>query len=168
MNVERFGKNKVAIVFIIVVALCLLARAFLFGVYVVPSASMLPTIKQGDMFFGNKIAYINSQPKQNDIVCFKYKGITLVKRVIATEGQTVEIKEGNVFVDGEQLSHDDTFTINPDIHYPLIIPKGYIWVMGDNRRNSQDSRYFGVIPCKDVVAKVGIRYFPLDKIGVIR
>lgn len=100
----------------------------------------------------------------------------LVKRVIATSGQTVDLKDGKVYVDGRRL--DESYAMGEskplDAHlssapdsYPYTIPDGCIWVMGDNRENSADSRYFGPVEEDSVIGIVFARYFPFDRIGSV-
>lgn len=97
---------------------------------------------------------------------------SFVKRVIATSGQTVDLKDGKVYVDGRRL--DESYAMGEskplDAHlssapdsYPYTIPDGCIWVMGDNRENSADSRYFGPVEEDSVIGIVFARYFPFDR-----
>ena len=156
-------------ILVIVIAIgCALAfRTFVAEVYEVPSGSMLDTIQIGDRLIGEKISYHFSSPKQGDIVTFidpEDSKSTLIKRVIATAGQTVEFKDGVVYVDGEAL--DESYTEGKptepltmqsanagSIEYPYTVPEGCVWVMGDNRTNSLDSRYWGFVPEDHIVGK---------------
>lgn len=165
-----------------VVAAVFLLRAFVIEPFVVPTGSMESTIEVGDCIFAQKISLeTGNDLKSGDIVVFKNpkpeNGVDiLVKRVIATSGQTVNLKDGKVYVDGKQL--DESYTIGeskpldaylssaPD-SYPYTIPDGCIWVMGDNRENSADSRYFGPVEEDSVIGIVFARYFPFDRIGSV-
>ena len=96
----------------------------------------------------------------------------LIKRVIATGGQTVDLRDGVVYVDGVPL--DEPYTqgkpsndLNSGITYPYTVPEGHVWVMGDNRTNSADSRAFGAIPLESVTGHAVLRYWPLDRIGTL-
>jgi signal peptidase I len=101
---------------------------------------------------------------------------TLIKRVIAVGGDQVDLIDGAVYVNGEKL--DEPYTdgkpsmpLDPaygvDISYPYTVPEGYLWVMGDNRTNSADSRYFGAVPVTSVSGHANIIYWPLDHIGAL-
>ncbi len=166
----------IAAVVVIVFAL----RTFIFVPYEIPSGSMEDTIKVGDMVFSEKVTYYTRSPQYGDIVTFQdpeVAGRTLIKRVIATEGQTVNLVDGYVFVDGVKL--DEPYTQgkpsyplyrtanNVDVAFPYTVPEGEIWVMGDNRTSSQDSRYFGSIKASSITGRAAIVYWPFDDIGVL-
>lgn len=152
-------------------------RAFVFQAYEIPSGSMEDTIMTGDMVFSEKITYRFGDPKPGDIVTFTDPEIasrTLIKRVIATGGQTVNLIDGDVYVDGKRLvesytdgkpSYPLTTAYGTSITYPYKVPEGEIWVMGDNRTNSQDSRYFGSIPVDTVTGKAVFIYWPLNNMA---
>ena len=152
-------------------------RLFVLQPYEIPSGSMEETIQVGDMLFSEKISYYVGEPAYGDIVTFADPEIpsrTLIKRVIATGGQTVDLVDGNVVVDGKVLvepytdgkpSYPLTPAYGTSLIYPYTVPEGYLWVMGDNRTNSQDSRYFGAIPADSVTGKAFFIYWPLDRIG---
>ena len=150
--------------------------------FVVPTGSMESTIEVGDCILAQKITLeTGSDLKPGDIVVFKNprprNGVDiLVKRVIATSGQTVDLKDGKIYVDGRRL--DESYAMGEskplDAHlssapdsYPYTIPDGCIWVMGDNRENSADSRYFGPVEEDSVIGIVFARYFPFDRIGSV-
>lgn len=158
------------------IALALFIRVFVGEAYVVPTGSMLNTIQLDDRVWGDKLSYKFRTPTQGEVVLFDNPagdGYTLVKRVIATEGQTIDFADGRVVIDGEVL--DEPYTegresaplgehmagIDP-ISYPYTVPQGSLWVMGDNRTNSRDSRYFGAIPVSDVTAKAVFTFWPLS------
>ena len=172
---------KAVIFIVVVVVLATLLRTFVFGVYVIPSGSMIDTLEIGDYVVAEKLSYLADDPHQGDIVTFddpQSPGRTLIKRVIATEGQTVDLSsDGRVIVDGTIMYEPYTdgkpslpFTEtagNVEIGYPYTVPQGCIWVMGDNRTDSADSRYFGAVPIDSVQAKAMLTIMPLDRIGFI-
>lgn len=154
--------------------LALALRTWVIEPFVVPTGSMLPTIQLSDQVLANKFIYRFEDPKPGDIVVFDDpmgEVPTLIKRVIAVGGQTVDLRDGKVVVDGKAL--DEPYTHGQpsdplkgsDVTFPLTVPKGYIWVMGDNRTKSKDSRWFGPIPLKMVRGKAFFTYLPLDRIG---
>ena len=161
-----------------VVLLVWLLQTFVVCPYAIPSGSMEDTIEVGDHVWSEKISYYMRDVEQGDIVTFadpEIAGRTLIKRVIATEGQTVELIGGQVYVDGQPL--DEPYAQGPseplktavgvEIWYPYTVPEGCIWVMGDNRTDSADSRYFGSIDASTVSGRAVAIYWPLDHIGVL-
>lgn len=153
--------------------------AVVFGFIIKPvevkGSSMEPTLHNQDRLIVYKLMYT---PKTGDVVILdENTGLNeaLVKRVIATEGQTVNIDEqGYVKVDGIYI--DEPYIAEPiaenrrgDHNYPVEVPEGCVFVMGDNRNHSTDSRFAEVsfVPVDDVVGKVVFRILPLNKIGVI-
>lgn len=166
-----------SVVFVLV--LMWVIRMFVFQPYGIPSGSMETTIMTGDMVFSEKITYYTRDPQQGDIVTFsdpEIPGRTLVKRVIAIEGQTVDLVDGKVVVDGVALNEPYTNGLpseplrsnpNAGVSYPFTVSEGCLWVMGDNRTNSQDSRYFGEIPVSSVTGRVVFTYWPIESIGFL-
>lgn len=157
-----------------------LIRQYVAGPYTVPTGSMEPTIMVGDNIFAQKVTLELGQPaRAGDIVVFNNPDASsdhsvLVKRVIATGGQTVDLRDGTVYVDGSALSEPyadglslplDTQAPGIVVNFPYTVPEGSVWVMGDNRENSADSRYFGAVPESDLIAIGVFRYWPLDRIG---
>ncbi len=154
-----------------------LARAFVFGNYEIPSDSMLPTLHPGDRVFGEKISSKVGAVHAGDIVTFRDptdETTVLVKRVIALPGQTVDLKDGRVYVDGAllhepYLSAGKTYPLPSfrRLSYPVSLSEGQVWVMGDNRPHSQDSRVFGPLRMSDLIARVTWRYWPTSRVGAV-
>lgn len=155
-----------------VLGLSWLLRTFLLQAYEIPSGSMEETIMTGDMVFAEKVSYRFRDPEPGDIVTFQdpeIPGRILIKRCIAVGGQTVDIndEDGLVYVDGEPLAEPYTdgkpsYRLASDVTYPYTVPEGHVWVMGDNRTNSQDSRFFGSIPISSVTGRGALVYWPLN------
>lgn len=141
---------------------------------VIPSESMQTTIMKGDRILGNRLAYIKNDPKRYDIIIFRYPddpSKIFIKRVIGLPGETVEIKNGNVYINGNEESEAVSFCPEEMTgeYGPYEVPEGCYFVMGDNRNNSLDSRYWeNTYVKKDaILAKAGIRYWPINKIGFV-
>lgn len=137
----------------------------------VPSESMEKTIMTGDRFFGNRLAYLFDDPERFDIVVFKYpddESQLFVKRVIGLPGETVEIKDGKVYINGSETPLDDSFTPEtPTGDYgPYVVPDGSYFMLGDNRNHSGDSRFWKqpYVEKEKIVGKAIFRYFPGVKI----
>ncbi len=153
-------------------------RAFVFTAYEIPSGSMEETIMTGDMVFAEKVSYYFRDPQPGDIVTFsdpEIAGRTLIKRCIATAGQTIDINgDGVLYIDGVAQSESytggkPTYPLsNSSVTFPYTVPQGCIWVMGDNRTNSQDSRYFGAIPTSSVTGRGSMVYWPISDFGLLQ
>lgn len=173
-----FGVSLLLMAAIVVVAYYGL-RTFVVGTYEIPSASMQDTIQIGDRIFSEKITYYGSDPKPGDIITFtdpRDESRTLIKRVIAVGGQTVDLRAGAVYVDGTKLDEPYTegkpsYPLNTaygvKITYPYTVPSGCLWVMGDNRTDSADSRYFGVVDKRLVTGHAALRFWPANRIGTL-
>ncbi|MGV8082670.1 MAG: signal peptidase I [Coriobacteriia bacterium] len=151
-------------------------KAFVVQPFVIPTGSMEPTIEIGDYVVAEKVSYHFNSPKQGDIVVFtdpRGELPVLIKRVIAVGGQTVDVKDGSVLVDGkpldEQYTHGKPSLLDSGtLEMPVTVPDGYLWVMGDNRTNSEDSRYFGPIPISTVKAHAVYTYWPIASVGPLK
>ena len=137
----------------------------------VKEVSMQDTLYENQTLVINRLAYRNRQPRTGDIIVFYdiNEDRQLIKRLIAVEGDQVEIKDGKVFVNGEELKEDyikDGYTpqgVNPE-YSNLVVPKGYVYVLGDNRKNSRDSRSIGPIEVERITGKAIFRFYPFNKI----
>jgi len=169
--------DYVKIIAIIVIVMFILQRFIIVNARI-PSASMEPTIMTGDQIFGNRLAYINSDPKRYDIVIFRYpddESRLFIKRVIGLPGETVDIRDGDVYINGSETPLDDSFCATPDstdtgnLTFPLTVPSDSYFMLGDNRVYSKDSRYWEnpFVKKEKILGKAVFRYWPLNKISII-
>ncbi|BCV24802.1 MAG: signal peptidase [Bacillota bacterium] len=153
-------------------ALALFIITFVVQSFIVTGPSMEPTLHSGERLLINKFIYRFTQPKPGDIVVF-HPAVRprddYIKRVIAVAGQTVEIRDGRVWVDGKPLAEPYLSEATYGQFGPVRIPQGRLFVLGDNRNNSQDSRYpeVGLVPLKSVIGKAALRYWPLGRLSLI-
>jgi signal peptidase I len=182
---SRFRENAEAIFIAIIIALFI--RTFVVQAFKIPSGSMKPTLLIGDhilvnkFIYGVKIPYLNAvllpvkRPERGDIVVFKYPldpKKDFIKRVIGVPGDVVEIRDKGVYINGQRLNHDvgvfsDARTIAGNIRprdnmAPVTVPRNALFVMGDNRDESFDSRFWGFVPLRDVNGKAFIIYWSWD------
>ena len=170
--------RKAVFSYIRIIAIAAAAAVFLMTVVLtnvkVPTGSMKDTINEGDRLIGLRLAYVAADPQRGDIVIFKYpddESVKYVKRVIGLPGETVSIKNGDVYINGELLKED--YTREP--HSTQAIneteytgPENSCFMLGDNRNNSKDARWWkNTYVTKDkIVAKVLFRYFDGEKGGI--
>ena len=136
----------------------------------VPSGSMRDTIWEGDRLFGFRLAYKFSEPKRGDIIIFKFpddETQNYVKRVIGLPNDIVQIKNGRVYINGEELDEPyiKDYILDDGETYTYIVPEGSYFMLGDNRNNSKGSRYWvnTFVKKEKIVAKVVVRYYSGEK-----
>lgn len=135
----------------------------------VQGISMQPTLYTGQRLVMEKISYLVDTPHQGDIVVIEpsESAAALIKRVIATSGDTVEIKDGIVYVNGQALSPTYYNNYTPGSLRLTEIPEGHVFVLGDNRSHSNDSRAFGTISQDEILGRAVFSYYPLNTFGVV-
>lgn len=154
------------------VVIAFLLKMFVVQPFWIPTPSMEPTLKVGDRFLALKFVYRFSDPKPGDIVVFvppNEKSLDYVKRVVAVGGQRVKIVDGVVFVDGKALAEPYLAPESSDSGSmeEVAVPRGTVFVMGDNRPNSLDSRVFGPVDSSTIIGKAVFIYWPLSRIGFL-
>ena len=176
-----WGAVIYAAIILAAIATVLLIRAFVIEPFSIPTESMCDTIEVGDSVLAEKITLkLGGNVSQGDIIVFENperdpEKDVLCKRVIARGGQTVDLKDGSVYIDGRKIAEDyakgNSYPLYigkaKRISYPYKVPEGEIWVMGDNRENSADSRYFGAIPEDSVIGICVMRYLPVNRIDLL-
>lgn len=156
-----------AISIIVAIALAFLIRTFIVELYIVDGPSMRPTLENHERLVVNKFIYNFHEPARGDIIVFRYPrdpSRDFIKRVIALPGDTIEIKDGQVFVN-DQLQNESYILEKTRTEYPKAqIPDGTIFVMGDNRNNSEDSRFadVGFVPFNLIKGKAILIFWPVD------
>ena len=168
-----------------------LIKTFLMQAYYIPSSSMTPALQVGDRVLVNKLSYEFGEVSRGDLVVFKRTEVDtgnktdLIKRVIATEGELLEISGGEIFIT-EKGGKDRKLLVEPYLAEGVttqgfafeglcpeseantcLIPENFIFVMGDNRSGSRDSRYFGPVNTDDIVGRAFIRIWPLGSLKLL-
>ena len=157
---------------VIAVVLALFIRHFIVELYLVDGPSMQPTLLSHERLVVNKFIYHFRTPKKGEILVFQYPrdpSRDFIKRVIAVPGDTIEIKDGHVFVNN-QLQNEPFILSQTRGDYPLTtIPDGHIFVMGDNRNNSEDSRFadVGFVPFSLIKGKAVMVFWPFDHLKTL-
>jgi len=150
----------------IAVVLSIFIRFFLFEVILVEGSSMLPTLNEGDRLIVSKAEYRIMEPRIGDIIIFRNQGTpneNYIKRVIGLAGDEIEIIDGVVYVDNVAL--DEPYILEPffDQFQDIVVPIGSVFVMGDNRNQSRDSRnpHVGFIEYDTIIGKARLRLWPI-------
>ncbi len=161
----------------IALVLAFFIRTFIAEPRYIPSNSMLPTLHTGDRLVVEKVSYRFNSPKFGDIVVFQpppelqRRGYSqdqaFIKRIIGTPGDTLKINDGKVYLNGNLLQED--YIKEPPLQgFPLVkVPQNQYFMMGDNRNDSNDSRYWGFLPKQNMIGKASFRFWPPERIGTI-
>lgn len=152
------------------VALVLLLRSFVAEPFAVPSASMSPTLRAGDHVVVDKLAYRFGEPRRRDLIVFRRPrggDELLLKRIVAVGGDRVGIADGVLTVDGRAVREPFVNRRLVDSVYfgPVRVPSDAVFVMGDRREDSVDSRSFGAVPRRLIVGRVDLRFWPPGSLG---
>ncbi len=173
---QRQRPSRVILDWVVVIAVALIVafvvRTFLLAHFVVEGSSMSSTLSGGDRVFVNKLSYRIGEPNRGDVVVLhQFSGSVerdLIKRIIALPGEELEIRSCEVYIDGRLLTEPylDQNLVTPGNcggdTMPTVIPDDHVYVMGDNRSGSQDSRSLGAIPQSELVGRAFVVFWPTD------
>ena len=162
---------------IIALLLAFLIRVFIAEPRYIPSESMFPTLETGDRLVIEKVAYKFHPPTKGEIIVFQppaklrllgyQPNQAFIKRAIAVAGETVAVQDGVVYINGIPQS-EDYIAAPPEYDLlPVTVPKGQLFVMGDNRNNSNDSHVWGFLPAENVIGHAVFRFWPVERIGTV-
>ncbi|WAA13620.1 signal peptidase I [Fervidibacillus halotolerans] len=163
-------------IFIIAAILTAIIRFFLFTPIVVDGESMMPTLEDNDRMIVNKLSYLIGEPKRFDIIVFHApEKKDYIKRIIGLPGDHIEYKNDTLYINGQKYDEPYLDKYKKELvggtltePFSIVVPEGHVFVMGDNRRYSKDSRHIGPIPMENVLGKANIIYWPLDEIKIIK
>ena len=180
-----------AITMVLAVGLALLIQAFIVKPYMIPSPSMANTLLPGQRVLVDRVAYHYRDIARGDVIVFKQPhgqpGMdVLIKRVVGLPGDTLSLEGGKLFVNGRPLEEPYVRVVGGQVEptdpaetaggptsaawsllSPYTLPPGQYFVMGDNRTNSGDSRYWGTVPEENVIGRAFFSYWPLERLGAL-
>ncbi len=168
-------ENGITIAIAIVISL--VVRIFIAEPRYIPSESMFPTLEIGDRLVVEKVSYRLGEIQRGDIVVFQpppqlqqqgyQANQAFIKRVIAVAGDNVAVRDGVVLVNGQALQED--YIAQPPNYemIPVTVPEGTLFVMGDNRNNSNDSHVWGFLPQENAIGHAVFRFYPFDRLGKV-
>lgn len=163
---------------LIAIALAVVIRTFLFAPFLVDGQSMVPNLADKERLIVNKFIYFMREPERGEILVFHATPKKdYIKRVIGLPGETVEVKDDKLYIDGKEQAepylkqikstyHEDGMNYTIDFG-PVKVPQGHLFVMGDNRPNSEDSREIGPVPFDSVVGRAELVFWPLPQIRML-
>lgn len=154
----------------------LLLRGFVFGLYHIPSESMVPTLEVHDRVVVSKLSYVHGEPERGDVVVFKYPGFDesgeqpiYIKRLVGLPGDKVEIRQNQVLVNGRALK-ESYIAKDADMgdFGPYTVGEDEFFMMGDNRNHSNDSRFWGTVPRDLLIGKAEAVFWPVKHWASLR
>jgi signal peptidase I len=153
------------------IVIAVLINLFLAQATRVYGHSMEPNLHTDQRLVVEKVSYRLHGPRRGDVVVLNIPNRgpeLLIKRVIALPGETVEIREGGVYINDRQLDEPYLSAETRGSYGPLVVPPGHVFVMGDNRGASNDSRAFGPVPMEQIVGRAWVSYWPFEAVGLVK
>ena len=131
--------------------------------------SMEPNLYRGYRVMTEKVSYLVHLPRRGDVVVADrpWSEVALIKRVVALPGETVEVRDGHTFVNGEQIEEPWVTNFGGPSYPPTLVPPDHVFILGDNRSNSRDSRAIGPVPIDTIKGHAWLIYWPLDQIKLV-
>ena len=162
---------------LIALTLAFIIRVFIAEPRYIPSESMFPTLEIGDRLVVEKIGYKFHLPERGDIVVFQpptklqvlgyEKNQAFIKRAIALPGDTIAVKDGVIYLNDQPVL-EEYIAAPPEYDLmPITVPEDRLFVMGDNRNNSNDSHIWGFLPAENIIGHAVFRFWPLERIGIV-
>jgi signal peptidase I len=175
-NLWRSQKDNLLTI-LVAILLAVVIRSFVAESRYIPSPSMVPTLYPGDRIVVEKLSYRVRSPHLGDVVVFRPPAQlqaagypadqAFIKRVIAVAGQTVQVHQGRVYVDQTPLQ-EPYIAEPPAYEMPAVrVPEGMLFMMGDNRNNSNDSHVWGFLPRENIIGRANIRFWPPGQAGFL-
>lgn len=169
-DIKEFFRD--AFKYLVAIAIILFIAIYVVSFQEVIGPSMNTTLKSGDVTVVNKLIYHLRKIKRNEIVSIKQNDKVMVKRIIGLPGEHIEYKDNILYIDGQMYKEKNikestkNFKLE-DIGYDKI-PDNMYFVLGDNRTNSSDSREFGLVKKENIIGKVNLRIFPINKFQIFK
>jgi signal peptidase I len=152
-------------------AIVLAVNLFLAQPRTVHGQSMEPNLHEAERVIVDLVSFRFRPPRHGEIIVLdvpEADSDPLIKRVIGLPGETVEIRQGAVYLNGRKLDEPYLQQITPGDMGPQIVPEGHVFVLGDNRGNSNDSRYFGVVSFEAILGRAWVSYWPPREVGLVK
>jgi signal peptidase I len=168
LRLGRLVAREILLPLVLALGLALVIQATVAKPYEIPTGSMIPTIEPDERVLANRFIYHLRDIQRGDIVVFRppealHSELPFVKRVVGLPGDSVEVRGGVVLVNGEpfevELASAPTYS-----YFRKLVPRGMLFVLGDNRNNSVDSHKWGFLPVDNVLGEVFMTYWPLDRL----
>ena len=155
---------------VIAMLISFLLITFVIQAFYIPSGSMRPLLEPGDRIFANKFIYRFRDPDRKEVVVFRYPvepQHNFIKRVIGLPGDKVKIKEGEVYLNGETIKEEYKLEAGYTNFPEVEVPDDNYFVLGDNRNNSEDSRYWGFVPRENIIGQAFVIFWPPNRMSLI-
>ncbi|AQS55592.1 signal peptidase I [Novibacillus thermophilus] len=163
---------------LIAIALAVIIRTFLFAPFLVDGQSMVPNLADNERLIVNKLIYFIREPERGEILVFHATAEKdYIKRVIGLPGETVEMVDDKLYINGEEQHESYLQGVKEEyrengLNYtadfgPVKVPEGHVFVMGDNRPNSEDSREIGPVPFEAIVGRAELVFWPLSEVHML-